>query len=55
MERELNLKKSREEEKNKSGFPVPLPRPNGTKPAQIERKPECEKKHITRDGKRRQN
>ena len=52
MEREIEMKKGSGEHQ-----PSPKDKPerplNGSKPAEIIRKPECEKKHITQDGKRK--
>jgi len=39
---------------NQISPPIERPQsPNSTKPAGISRKPECQKKHITNDGKRK--
>jgi len=51
MEREIELKKGGDRQ-NKEQDNQPRPPINGSKPIETQRKPECEKKHPTRDGKR---
>ncbi|QLG69655.1 MAG: hypothetical protein CH104c_0423 [Candidatus Woesebacteria bacterium] len=52
MERKLECKKGQDSQ-DKEKVIKPKEPINGTKPIEIPRKPECEKKHITQDGKRK--
>jgi hypothetical protein len=52
MERKSEFKKG-QDNKDKKKVIKPKGPINGTKPVEIPRKPECEKKHITQDGKRK--